>query len=117
MSLRIEASSSGVPEGQYQAELTAVEPFNENADKYGEAFRFVWEITEGDFEGDESSRICARKLTKKSALGKLVRSLKGSDVEKGESVDLESFIGLTGLIIVEELDSGSTRVAKFLPAK
>lgn len=99
-----------VPEGEYLGKLLAVEEWKENADKYGPAIRFVWEITRGDFQNQEVTRITGTRVTKKTALGKLLRGLKGGAIEPGEEIDPTQFIGREYLLTVAETDSGSTRV-------
>ena len=99
-----------VPEGEYLGKLLAVEEWNENVDKYGPAVRFAWEITRGDFQNQEVSRITGTRVTKKTALGKLLRGLKGGAIEPGEEIDPTQFVGREYVLTVGETDSGSTRV-------
>jgi len=99
-----------MPEGEYLGDLTAVEEWNENADKYGPAIRFVFRITEGDYADQEVTRITGTRVTKKTALGKMLRGLKGAPIEPGEAIDPEAFVGQRYVLSVAETDSGSTRV-------
>ena len=103
-----------VPEGEYLGKLVSVDEWNENVDKYGPAIRFAWVITRGDYEGQEVSRITGTRVTKKTALGKLLRGLKGASIEPGEQIDPTAFIGREYVLRVEETESGATRVASVI---
>ena len=76
--------------------------------------RLVWKVLDGCHLNAEVSRICSQTLSPKSNLYKFVRMLKGSDMEAGEEVDLQIYVGTRGMIVVEETDSGGTRVGSFL---
>ena len=65
-------------------------------------------------EGQEVSRITGTKLTKKTALGKMLVGLKGGPIEPGEEVDPTQFVGREYLLVVGETDNGSTRVETVL---
>ena len=82
-----------VPEGEYIGKLTSVEEWTENQEKYGPAIRFAFEITKGDFQGQETCSITGAKLTKRTRLGKLLRGLKGSSIEPGEEIT-HNYLGL-----------------------
>jgi hypothetical protein len=85
------------------------------AKDYGPAVRLIWKILAGPHAGAETSRICSQRLKKRSALGGYVKALRGGkEVEVGEKIDLTDFYGVKGLLVVEETDSGSTRVGTFL---
>lgn len=108
------ASASGVPAGSYNATFSGLEKYEENVEQYGEGCLLKFKITSGEHEGEEASRICSKKFSAKSNLFKFAKALKGSDLENGEDFDFADFIGVKGMIVVEETDSGSTRVATFL---
>ena len=103
--------TTGVPVGGYAAEFTGAEEFEND---YGPGVRLKWKVRDGEHAGSETSRIVSQKLSPKSNLYKLVKALKGGDIEAGEEIDLQSFTGTKGMIVVEETDSGATRVASFL---
>ncbi len=103
-----------IPVGEYLGKLIAVDEWNENLDKFGPAVRFAWEILKGPFQGQEVSRITGTRVTKKTALGKLLVSMKGGAIEPGEEIDPTEFIGREYLLVVGETDSGSTRVETVL---
>ncbi len=107
-------SASGVPAGSYNASFVGLDKYEDNADKYGEGVILKFKILTGERKGEEASRICSKKFSAKSNLYKFAKALKGRDLENGESFDFAGFIGTKGMIIVEETDSGSTRVATFL---
>lgn len=108
------SSASGVPAGSYNASFAGLDKYEENSDKYGEGVLLKFKILTGELTGEEASRICSKKFSAKSNLYKFAKALRGSDLESGESFDFADFIGAKGMIIVEETESGSTRVATFL---
>ena len=110
MKLTVQANT-GVPTGGYAAEYIGAEAFE---NEYGEGVRLKWRILDGQHAGSEASRIVSAKLSPKSNLFKMVKALKGADLAPGEEIDLLSYIGAKGLIVVEETDSGATRVGSFL---
>lgn len=107
-------SASGVPAGSYNASFAGLEGFTENADKFGEGVLLRFKITSGEYKDTETTRICSKKFSTKSNLYKFAKSLRGRDLESGERFDFADYIGAKGMIIVEAIDSGSTRVATFL---
>jgi hypothetical protein len=103
--------TTGVPVGGYRAEYIVAETFE---NEYGPGVRLKWKVLDGEHTGSETSRIVSQKLSPKSNLYKFVKALKGGDIEAGEEVDLQSFAGTKGMIVVEETESKATRVASFL---
>lgn len=108
------ASGSGVPAGSYNARFAGLDTYEENADRFGEGIILRFAILSGDHKGEEATRICSKKFSAKSNLYKFAKALAGRDLEAGESFDFADFVGKKGMIVVEETDSGSTRVATFL---
>ena len=106
--------SGGVPVGSYRAAFIGTEKFDQNVEKYGEGIALKWKVIGGEQDGAEASRICSPRLTPKSTFTKFATSLKGSKLEAGERFSFEKYIGLQGMLLVEETDSGSTRVAAFI---
>ena len=106
--------SSGVPSGSYNAIFEGVEAYTENLDKYGEAVVLKFRISSGDHKGEEASRICSKKFTLKSNLYRFAKALLGRELSKGEAFDFANHINAKGMIVVEETEGGSTRVATFL---
>tara|TARA_R110002049_G_scaffold305056_1_gene500971 strand:- start:7193 stop:7552 length:360 start_codon:yes stop_codon:yes gene_type:complete len=107
-------AAGGVPAGSYNATFTGLEAYTENADKYGEGVMLCFKVTGGDQDGETASRICSKKFSAKSNLYKFAKALVGRDLESGDSFDFADHVGSKGMIIVEETDGGSTRVATFL---
>lgn len=107
----IVTAGEGLPIGSYAAKFSAVEPFE---NEYGPGVKLIFEVLQGEHQGQTSSRICSAKLSPKSNLYKFLQAFKGGKLEPGEQVDLLSFIGQTGMMVVEQTDSGSTRVGSFI---
>lgn len=103
--------NTGVPVGGYAAEFAGAEAFE---NEFGPGVKMKWKILNGDHQGTEATRIVSQKLSPKSNLCKFVKSLKGSDIAAGEVIDLQSYVGVRGMVVVEETDSGATRVGSFL---
>jgi hypothetical protein len=103
--------TTGVPAGGYAAEFLGAEAFE---NEFGPGVRLKWKVLDGEHGGAEASRIVSQKLSPKSNLYRFVKSLKGDDITAGEEVDLQSYAGTRGMIVVEETDSGATRVGSFL---
>lgn len=114
MSTQFTVTASGVPAGSYNATFLGLEAYTDNAEKFGEGVLMKWKITSGEHKDSEASRICSKKFSLKTQLYKFAKALRGSDLENGESFDFAHYVGTKGMVIVEETDSGSTRVATFL---
>ena len=106
--------AAGVPIGQYRARFSKWE--QSVHEQYGDRLLFEFEIVDGEHAGASSSRFCSAKLTPKSALAKIASGLAGKKLEPGDSFDPDTYVGRTYLIIVEETESGATRVASRLSA-
>jgi len=103
--------TAGVAAGGYAAEFTGAESFE---NEFGPGVRLKWKVLDGEHADAEASRIVSQKLSPKSNLYRFVKSLKGTDIAAGEEVDLQSYVGIKGMIVVGETDSGATRVESFL---
>ena len=104
-------AGEGLPIGSYAAKFTSAEPFE---NEYGPGVKLIFEVLQGDHQGQTSSRICSVKLSPKSNLFKFLQAFKGGKLEPGEQVDLLSFVGQQGMMIVEATEGGSTRVGSFI---
>jgi hypothetical protein len=106
---------AGSPPGSYAAKFVRAESFEENAEKFGPAVKLVWTVKDGPEEGVENAAVCSARLSTKSNLGKFAVALNGGPIEIDEEVDFERFVGVAGLIVVEESPSGNgTRVTAFV---
>lgn len=113
MSMQFTMGTGGVPAGTYAARFAGIEPYLENQEKYGPGVSLKFVVIGGDHDGAEASRICSQKLSPKSALAKLAVAIKGAPIAPGESFSFDQYVGVLGTIVVEETDSGSTRVSAF----
>ncbi len=112
--MTFEMGSRGIPVGSYRAEFIGAEPYLENVEKYGEGVLLKWRVTDGQHASEETSRICSRKMSPKSALGKLAVALRGASIAAGESFSFASYYGTRGSVLVEQTESGGTRVSTFI---
>jgi hypothetical protein len=116
MNTQFTVTESGVPAGPYSATFQGLEPFKENLDRYEEGCILRFTITSGEYKGREASRIVSKKFSSKSNLYRFAKSLVGRDLQSGESFDFADHIGAKGMVVVEQTEGGSTRVATFLRA-
>jgi len=110
------SAGGGVAPGSYNAIFAGLDPYTENAEKFGEGCLLRFKITSGEMKDEEGTRICSKKFSPKSNLYKFAKALVGRDLVAGESFDFADHIGVRGMIIVSETDGGSTRVETFLKA-
>jgi hypothetical protein len=107
-------SNGGLPAGAYSAQFIGVEAYLENQEKYGPGVSLKFRVLDGEFAGQEATRICSQKLTTKSSLGKFAVALKGSALAAGERFNFAQYVGTLGTILVEQTDGGGSRIATFL---
>ena len=107
--------ASGIPIGSYRVRFETWETGVH--EQYGERVRFVFIVIGGEHAGAETSRFTGAKMTPKSALGKIASGLAGRKLEMGDEFDPKDFVGREYLAIVEETESGSTRVSSLLPVQ
>lgn len=112
--MKFKMSAGGPPPGTYAARFVRIESYEENVEKYGAGVRLVWVILNGDHANEEATAICSAKLSAKSKLGKFATALNGGPIAAGTEVDFDAFVGVTGMIVVEETDGGGTKVATFV---
>ena len=113
--MKFTTTSGGIPVGTYAVEFVSATDFEGNSsNEYGPAVLLTWQVTNGDLEGETATRIVSAKLSPKSNLYRFVTALKGSKPEVGEQIDLDTFVGTTGMVVVEETGNGGTRVETFI---
>lgn len=109
--MKFTVQQPGVPPGSYGAKFVEASPFSND---FGEAVKLVFEITTGEHQGSNATRICSTKLTPNSNLFTFITALLGHKPGSGEEIDLEHLAGTPGMIVVGETKSGSTRVESFV---
>ena len=107
-------SSGGLPVGVYAAEFLSAEPYDQNSDKYGPGVSLKFRVIGGQHDAQEVSRICGAKLSQKSALAKFAVGLKGAQIEAGERINFDHFKGVRGSIVIQQTESGGTRIEAFM---
>jgi len=105
--------ASGVPVGGYEAEF--VEWEQSVHEQFGDRIGFRFRVIGGAHDGTETTRFTGAKLSPKSALAKVLSGLAGQKIEVGDSVDPDKFVGKRYMVVVEETESGATRVESILP--
>lgn len=114
--MRFAVSNAAVPPGTYPARFECAEPFEDRQRLYGPGVKLKFRIASGDYDGDEVCRIVSPRCTPRSNLYGFAQALAGRDLVDGETVDFATFSGVSGLVVVEQTESGATRVEKFLRA-
>ena len=100
-------SGEGVPAGSYLATFAGIEPVN---NEFGDGLRWQFTVVAGPQKGCKASRTTQPKPSPKNGCGKVLTGLLGRQLNPGESLDVEQFVGQTYLIVVAQTESGSTRV-------
>lgn len=95
--------SKPIPEGLYKAKVTTIE---EGTGGFGDYFKFIFEITEGEQKGVTRSAIASKKLSKSmsgsvSKLFGYFKALTKAEPKSGESVDIDQLIGKECHILVK----------------
>ena len=117
MSLQFEIAQGGstVPAGIFKVKFQNVEPSNH--DEYGPGLKFVFEVTDGEHDGEQATRITSDRPMPKNAAGKMIAGIIGRSLTPNEHIDLEPYVGKTYLGQVEETKNGGTRVASVMPTE
>lgn len=92
-----------IPEGVYKAVVKEVE---EQTGEFGDYFRFVFEITEGQYKEITRNLIASKKLSKtksgkSSKLVGVVKALTGEEPKAGDTFDVDSLVKKECQIFVE----------------
>jgi len=113
----MKVTAGGVDPGNYVATFAGVE--SQAADptrKFGAGLRWKFCIESGPQAGQVASRITGLTPTTKNGAGKILRGLLNRDLQQGESIDPDQFIGKRYTIIVQAGPQGGSRVEVILPA-
>jgi hypothetical protein len=114
MGLTLRVSTGGPPPGTYHAKWLGFESAQHS--EYGAGLKWTWEILNGAHAGQKASRITSATPTPQNAAGKILAGILGRQLQPGEDVDLQAFVGRPYLIIVDRTDKGATRVETVLQA-
>lgn len=104
--LTMSKAGDPVPTGQYRARFIRCET-SEGNPAYPPAYRWSWEIIDGELSGREISCLTSQKVNSMSNAGKLIVSLNGGPLEAEETVDLQSFTEAAYLCSVVEAGNGT----------
>jgi hypothetical protein len=114
--MKFKVSNGGIPSGSYNATFQGLDRYEENVDKFGEGLLLKFEVSSGEHKGATATRIVSKKFSPKTNLFKFAKALAGRDLLAGDEFDFADVIGVRGMVIIEETEGGSTRVATFLRA-
>lgn len=99
--------SGGVPEGNYLAKFTKVEP---TTNAFGNGLKWFWEITGNSHAGQSTSCTTSDCPTPKNRCGKILSGMLGKSLNTGEEFDTAALLGQTFLVVVRKGDTGGTFV-------
>ncbi|HAD71349.1 MAG TPA: hypothetical protein DCF94_04910 [Gammaproteobacteria bacterium] len=111
------------PAGVYQGIYDGCEDYQsgdpERDSAYKEAVKWRFTVSAGEFKNSAIGRITPKVPTSKNATGRIIRGLCGSGNPHDPSkvFDDTPYIGNRYQIIVEDTDSGYTRVASCIPVQ
>jgi hypothetical protein len=105
-------SFDDVPPGAHKAVFKALMPCETSK---GEAFRWVFEVVEGDHKGKIASDLSDRKVTTLNKCGRWLCALSGKPLADGTSVNPDDYVGKKYLVIVEAKENGRNKIATFTP--
>jgi hypothetical protein len=116
--MRFTATSGGVPADIYEVEFANIEPFESDAGaQFGPAVTLSFRIVSGEYEDQIASRICSQKFSPKAALRQFAEAICGHELSPNEQFDFTDHFGVAGRAVVQEIESGATRVDAFVKAK
>jgi hypothetical protein len=105
-------SFEDVPAGAHQAVFKGITPTETCK---GEAFRWNFEVVEGNFKGKMASDLSDRKTTTMNKTGRWLCALSGKPLADGTVVNPDDYVGRKYLVIVEAKENGRNKIATFTP--
>lgn len=99
--------TGNVPEGNYTARYDGCEEFE---GKFGPSLSHKWTLVGGEYDGEQVSRAVGTKPTMKNAAGDFLRAIVGRTPDRTERINFAKFVGEKYQVVVEQTESGSTRV-------
>lgn len=117
MQFQVTAGGSSVPVGMYRGTFSGVEVQPPHPE-LGKGVRFKFKVVGGDHDGEEATVICGidKPASPKNRLGRVLGGLAGSPVQPGQTITVDSFVGKTYLLQVEQAPNGTgTRVGTIMP--
>ena len=95
-------SAEAVPKGIYKAKLVREEVRKiKKGDEEIEYLDLIWEITEGEYAGQEIRESAPLYLSPKSKLGNIWKELTGETVVAGQKYKTENLIGVQAQLTVD----------------
>ena len=111
--MRLKVSDASVPPGNYTAQFSNLETTQHK--EYGDGLCWKFRISQGPQTGKTALRFTGRTASPNSACGRIVAGLLGRPLEPDEEIDVDSYVGKTYLIVVEQAQNGMTRVEAVTP--
>jgi hypothetical protein len=105
-------SFEDVPAGAHKAVFRGITPTETCK---GEAYRWVFEVVDGDLKGKTASDLSDRKVTTMNKTGRWLCALSGKPLADGTEVNPEDYVGKKYLVIVEAKENGRNKIATFTP--
>jgi hypothetical protein len=101
-----------VPAGAHKAKFKGITPTETCK---GEAYRWSFEVLEGDYRGKVASDLSDRKVTTMNKTGRWLSALSGKPLADGTEANPDDYIGKTYLVIIEAKENGKNKIATFTP--
>ena len=101
-----------VPVAAYKSVFRGLTPTETSK---GEAFRWVFEVFEGEHKGKTISDLSDRKAATLNKTGRWLCALSGKSLVDGTEVNPDDYVGKKYLVIVEAKENGHNKVATFTP--
>lgn len=112
--MKFVVTHGGVPAGSYPAVYVGAEPYLDANNRFGEGVKLRFRVDSGEFAGDEAMRIVSSRFTARSNLFAFACALAARELTAGDEFDFSHYVGVAGLILVEQTEGGATRVAAFM---
>ena len=100
-----------VTPGTYDATFEGVSQTSHK--EYGSGARWDFRIHGGDYSGSIVCRTTKDVASKNNSCGKFCETVSGLSLEDAIKEDSDDWLGVAGTIVVEQIPSGSVRVARF----
>lgn len=113
MTISFTVEAGGVPAGPYQAEFILAEPF-QGREEYGPALKLCWKILAGEHRDTKVDRLVSAKLKQGSHLYNFLVALHGGPLPVGQSVNLQTYYGTRGVIVVDAPEGSFSKVVSFV---
>jgi len=101
-----------VPCGAHRVVFKGLTPLETSK---GEAYRWTFEVVDGDLKGKTASDLSDRKVTTLNKTGRWLCALSGKPLADGTQINPDDYVGKKYLVVVEAKEGGRNKIATFTP--